>query len=200
MRKPIHIMGYKYNIDDIIAKGSELFRKRGYHNVGINDVLKECQIPKGSFYNFFESKEHFAEKVVERFATSSGVVMQKCLRESPGTSVEKIRSLYQMLIDFHVQDGLDAGCLVTNFSYEMAGINDRLAEAMNDNFMGWVEIIAETVKAGQDAGEIIDTSSPEELAEYIHSGFNGGFARMKAQKSARFLENWLEMTLEFIQR
>ena len=59
-------MGYKHNIEDIIDKGSELFRKKGYNNVGINEILKECDIPKGSFYNFFETKEEFAEKVLIR--------------------------------------------------------------------------------------------------------------------------------------
>ena len=44
-----------------------MFRKLGYHNVGINDILKACNIPKGSFYNFFESKEEFAEQVLEYF-------------------------------------------------------------------------------------------------------------------------------------
>ena len=50
-------MGYKHNIDTIVKKGMRLFEQRGYHAVGINDILKACAIPKGSFYNFFDSKE-----------------------------------------------------------------------------------------------------------------------------------------------
>ena len=62
-------MGYKHNIEDIIEKGTELFRKKGYNNVGINEILNTCDIPKGSFYNFFETKEEFATKVIDNYGT-----------------------------------------------------------------------------------------------------------------------------------
>lgn len=191
-------MGYKHNIEDVVAKGSELIRKRGYNNVGINDILKECEIPKGSFYNFFESKEHFAEKVLERYGRNAKSMISRWLNDKPGTPIERLRGFYQMLIDDNIRDGLNAGCLVTNLSYELAGTNDKLRKTVDEKFMGWVEVIAETVQAGQDAGEITKSMSALDLAEYLHTGFSGGFARMKAQKSPRYLENWLQMTFEFI--
>ena len=46
-------MGYKHDKEDILAVGYDVLRKNGYHNVGINQILKEAGVPKGSFYNFF---------------------------------------------------------------------------------------------------------------------------------------------------
>lgn len=43
-----------------------LFSTQGYHATGINDILKQCGIPKGSFYNFFpEGKEQLALEALE---------------------------------------------------------------------------------------------------------------------------------------
>ena len=64
-------MGYKHQAEDIINTGMELIRTKGYHNVGINEILKASNIPKGSFYNFFESKEDFARQVVAYYGKNN---------------------------------------------------------------------------------------------------------------------------------
>ncbi|MEM7513995.1 MAG: TetR/AcrR family transcriptional regulator, partial [Bacteroidota bacterium] len=64
-------MGYKHQAEDIINTGMELIRTKGYHNVGINEILKASNIPKGSFYNFFDSKEDFAKKALNSYGSSS---------------------------------------------------------------------------------------------------------------------------------
>lgn len=41
----------------IIEAAAELFRKKGYHGVGINELIRESDVAKATFYNHFESKE-----------------------------------------------------------------------------------------------------------------------------------------------
>ena len=45
-------MRQKHDKTAIIEKGIQLFREKGYHNTGVDDILKTCKIPSGSFYNF----------------------------------------------------------------------------------------------------------------------------------------------------
>lgn len=43
------------------------FRQRGYHGVGINEILAEAQAPKGSLYHHFPGgKPQLAREVIER--------------------------------------------------------------------------------------------------------------------------------------
>ena len=35
-----------------------------YHGTSIKEVLDQLKVPKGSFYNSFESKEHFGAEVI----------------------------------------------------------------------------------------------------------------------------------------
>ena len=52
--------------DRILKTALLLFSTQGYHATGINDILKQCGIPKGSFYNFFpEGKEQLALEALE---------------------------------------------------------------------------------------------------------------------------------------
>ena len=145
-------MGYKHNIDDIIDKGTELFRKKGYNNVGINEILTECEIPKGSFYNFFESKEAFAEQVIDRYGLQSLEMIRNSLRDQKVSPLKRLKDFYSMLIDMNEKDGFNAGCLINNLSSEVGGINPIISEATDRNFSMWVSEIARCVAQGQEKG------------------------------------------------
>jgi len=45
----------------VINKAIDLFHHRGFHTVGVDRIVKECEITKATFYNFFHSKERFIE-------------------------------------------------------------------------------------------------------------------------------------------
>ena len=193
-------MGYKHNIEDIIDKGTELFRKKGYNNVGINEILKECEIPKGSFYNFFETKEDFAEKVIDKYGVNSLKMISDALSDQSISPLNRLRQFYSMLIDFNEKDGFDAGCLVNNLSVEVGGFIPGISKAAEKNFKVMVGEIANCVEEGQKHGEIIDTMPAEDIAEYMHAGIFGAFSRMKVNRDRVYLDKWFKMTFEFISK
>ncbi len=45
----------------VINKSIDLFHHHGFHTVGVDRIVKECEITKATFYNFFHSKERFIE-------------------------------------------------------------------------------------------------------------------------------------------
>lgn len=191
-------MGYKHSIQEIIEIGSELFRKKGYHHVGINEILKTGNIPKGSFYNFFQSKEDFAKQVLDYYGGYSLDRLKRYLRNPELSPLERLKSFYRWVVDANIQDGLDAGCLVNNMSVEVAGLNREIGEKADEQFSSWVDEIARCVAEGQEKGEIITSFSDKQIAEYLHAGSFGAFSRMKATHSQQYLEDWYNMSFSFI--
>ena len=51
--------------NNIIKQSAKLFYYKGYKNTSVNDILKECKIPKGSFYYYFKSKNDVLMTVIE---------------------------------------------------------------------------------------------------------------------------------------
>jgi len=45
----------------VVNKSIHLFHHFGFHTVGVDRIVKESQIPKATFYNYFHSKERFIE-------------------------------------------------------------------------------------------------------------------------------------------
>jgi TetR/AcrR family transcriptional repressor of nem operon len=191
-------MGYKYQKEDIIALGSELIRKNGYHNVGINEILKTCAIPKGSFYNFFSSKEDFITQSIQSYNLKSLDLIRSFLEANEPSPTQRLRNFYGYMLDVNNKEGCNAGCLINNLSIELAGTNAPIAKIIDEQFQEAITEIASCVQEGQELGEITKKFSALYIAEYIHAGIGGAFARMKAQGNRTYLDKWYTMTFDFI--
>jgi len=54
--------------EHIIQTGAELILRNGFRATGINTVLEEAGVPKGSFYYYFKSKNDFGLAVIDAYA------------------------------------------------------------------------------------------------------------------------------------
>lgn len=192
-------MKAKYNRDTIIAQGAELFRKRGYHHVGINDILRESGIPKGSFYNFFDSKEGFARETIAWYGDQQKIFIKMTLMQHPGTPLERLKAFYTDMIERNEIDGLNAGCLVNNMAVEVGGSNQLISDEADKQFSAWMDILAETIAEGQRIGELIQTHTAKQLATFLHTGIYGAFSIMKARHSVDPLKQWFDIAFSFIE-
>ncbi|WP_298542170.1 TetR/AcrR family transcriptional regulator [uncultured Aquimarina sp.] len=191
-------MGYKHNKEDILEVGYQVIRKNGYHHVGINQILKEAGIPKGSFYNFFESKEDFAIQVIQYYGEGNRSWLKGIFQESTETPINTLKSFYKLLIGYNEDDNFCSGCLINNMGNETGRLYDSLAKETKEQFDHWLDLIAEIVKKGQEAKEITNRFGAKEIANYLHSGFYGTFFKMKVERSRKDMDTWLKMTFEFI--
>ncbi|WP_323740189.1 TetR/AcrR family transcriptional regulator [Acinetobacter oleivorans] len=88
----------------VVNKAIELFHYNGFHLVGIDRLVKECEVPKATFYNYFHSKERLIEICL--------IVQKERLKEKVISVVEydrvtnafdKLKKLYLLHTDL---DGL----------------------------------------------------------------------------------------------
>ncbi len=190
----------KYSKKEILDKGGELFRQRGYHNTGINEILKTCGIPKGSFYNFFESKEDFGVQVLDDYGETQYNFIKETLKNNDLTPLAKLKYLYQDFITTLGNENCQYGCLVGNITQELAGINNSFSSATSKQFHRITSLINSVILEGQEQGEIINEFNTEELSEYIHGSFFGAITRAKAERNTNPLTLWLKITFNFLKK
>src|SRR5689334_11959269 len=51
----------------ILDTAQRIMAHKGYSAVGINEVLAEAGVPKGSFYHYFPSKDAFGEAILKSY-------------------------------------------------------------------------------------------------------------------------------------
>ena len=84
----------------VINKSIDLFHHLGFHTVGVDRIVKECEITKATFYNFFHSKERFIEicLIVQKERLKEKVV--SIVEYAQGTSAtDKLKQLYFLHTD-----------------------------------------------------------------------------------------------------
>lgn len=189
-------MNQKHNKQEILLKGIFLLRRQGYHHTGINDILEECQIPKGSFYNFFRSKEDFGLQALELYGESMLRLLQKFTRNDSLSPMERLSNFLLVTIQANDEEDMQFGCLSMNFSTELAGYNDKFAQLTDAIFGDWVAEMADCIEEGQEAGEIKTDYEAEDLAQFLYTALFGAYARGKSQRNTEGLRQMINMTLD----
>jgi len=88
----------------VVDKAIELFHYNGFHLVGIDRLVKECEVPKATFYNYFHSKERLIEicLIVQKERLKEKVV--SIVEYDHDTSaIDKLKKFYLLHADL---DGL----------------------------------------------------------------------------------------------
>ena len=85
----------------LIECAAELFWKNGYSATGISEILKQTDLPKGSFYFYFKSKDDLATAVTESYWNNFKIV----LREMTGKVLLKKSLIFYLKgqMDKHLQ-------------------------------------------------------------------------------------------------
>ncbi len=193
-------MQKKHNKEEIIEVGQELFRKRGFNNTGIDDILKASGTPKGSFYNFFKSKEEFGVEVLKHYTDRQYNYVKDLLENFNLTPLPRLKAFYNALIKGNLQEGCRYGCLVGNMTQEMGGISDLISSSARDNLGRITTLIGECIKEGQEKTEIRDDYSAEELAHFVHNSFYGAIMSSKAGRREQPFQLFFEMIFSFLKK
>ena len=85
----------------IIEHSLRLFAQKGYHGTSISDIAKAAGISKGLAYNYFESKQHLVESILEQILEFS-VAYQKMF-EQIGDPYEKLKFAINYTFD-HLEE------------------------------------------------------------------------------------------------
>ena len=72
----------------ILDTGSRIIAGKGFSCVGLNEILQAAEVPKGSFYHYFKSKEQFGQALLEDFF-STYLARIDTLFEVPGLSARE---------------------------------------------------------------------------------------------------------------
>ncbi len=180
--------------DFLIEKGIELLWSKGYNGTSVNDIVKAADVPKGSFYFYFKSKEDFVIKVIEKYFDCHFGPAKQILNN-------KLISPKQRLLDFHqyrydmLKNEMEftKGCLACNIGTEMSDHNENIRQAIMVKEQLVLSLIADVIKEAQDLGEINKTIKAEDMAAFIEDAGKGAMTTMKEMKSSYPIDNFMNV-------
>jgi TetR/AcrR family transcriptional repressor of nem operon len=167
----------------LLAAGLDLVHARGFAASGVKDITDAADVPKGSFYAYFPSKEAFAAAVLEHYWSDIEARLLPIL-ESDGLAQDRIRRFFHALADEHEAGDFLLGCLVGNLSLELSGSSDPVRAELSRILDSWGVALTAAVRAGQGrSGDIRTDLDAAELASLLIESWEGAALRGKVTRS-----------------
>ncbi|MBB01418.1 MAG: TetR family transcriptional regulator [Planctomyces sp.] len=177
----------------LLEVGISSLLRDGYHGTGLKAVLDRSAVPKGSFYNFFTSKEDFAVAAIERYAECLGAQLEASLAGAVDALAGLEAFFRSQMEEFRAADFI-GGCLVANLGGELEG-HDAFREVLRSSMRGYRDGLLAALRDGQAAGLFRADLSAEVMADLLVSTWEGAVIRMKIERSLEPLEQCLEQML-----
>jgi len=177
--------------DHLLQIGLRQIRAMGYTSTGVKEILDEADVPKGSFYHHFASKEAFAKEVLELYVRGENERAEKILRDGKSAPLKRLRRYFQELISIYGPTAKISGCLIGNLSLEMADHSDSIQSLLHESFSNWQTGIVGVLQEAIDRGDLAKSNKPQELASFLLNSYEGALLRSKADRSSKPLDNFL---------
>jgi len=182
----------------IIEAGSEIIHLKGFNNTGLQEILDAAGVPKGSFYNYFKSKEDFGLEVVDYFVNYFNQLAKSVFEDSSIASLEKIRVILDSFIEFFKSKDFAYGCPIGNLAQEMGDLSPKFRQKLKDALDSMVGWYCKALQEAKDAGQLGENTDVKETAYFIVSSWHGALVHMKIEKSPSSLENHRRFIFDYI--
>ncbi|MDT7835099.1 acrylate utilization transcriptional regulator AcuR [Aquabacterium sp. OR-4] len=173
----------------LLRSGVAVLTEKGYSAVGIDELLRAAQVPKGSFYYYFSSKEAFGQALIEAYAAYFARKLDRCLLDTRVSPLARLRLFVDDAKAGMARHGFRRGCLVGNLGQEMGTLPESFRAQLEQVFVDWQQRTACLAEA-QAGGDIGPQHDAPALARFFWIGWEGAVLRAKLQQAADPLDDY----------
>lgn len=182
----------------LIEAGIAQLSEHGYHGTGIKQILDEVSVPKGSFYNFFDSKEAFVAEVIGHY---SGNLLSQLndFIEGEGKSlspVEQLRSIYRYSLKQYASHEFKKSCLVGSIATEISAESEMCRIELERAMKKWLKFFCVIFTEAQTQQLVRDDISPADMAAVYWAAWEGSLIKMKMSADTKPVKKIMELMIE----
>ncbi|NEA35235.1 TetR/AcrR family transcriptional regulator [Streptomyces sp. SID13031] len=177
--------------EEIVEAALAQFHERGFNAAAVKDITDRAGVPKGSFYNHFESKVALAIVALQRYGDGRRL---GDLADKSVEPVARIRAHFEFLRDEVISFGITRGCLLGNFGTEIVDHSEAIRIGVRTGLEVWGGLLAGAIAEGQEAGSIPKELNADQTARYLLSAWEGTLIQARAYKSTEPFDSFFQLT------
>ena len=181
----------------LVDASLEVFQTLGFNGSSVQDLTDAAGVPKGSFYNHFQSKEGLALEALKLYIERNGIAV---LRDTKLAPLERLRKHFRANWKTAKARGYMSGCLLGSLSSEIGDTHETARAEFVAVFSGWSNAIARVLQEAQENGQIGKDFDPAVLARFVLNAWQGTLVRMKADKSEVPFKDFNAMVFDHLLR
>jgi len=168
---------------ELIRSGLEVITETGYLSAGIDAVIKNIAVPKGSFYHCFKSKQEFGMAVIDAYGRFFAHKLDRFLLDTQLAPLQRIAAFVLHAGQGMAKYDFRRGCLVGNLLQETPLLPETFPERLQAILQEWESRVARCLDEAKLRGELATDAPASELARQFWSGWEGAVMRAKLFRS-----------------
>ncbi|MEQ1248628.1 TetR family transcriptional regulator C-terminal domain-containing protein [Acinetobacter soli] len=185
-----HGSNYADTKDVLIRRGIELLTERGMNAMSLDDLMKPIQIPKGSFYHYFENKEAFILEVLKAYEIYFVRRLNKFLSQPDLLPLEKLQHFVNDAGEKLQKYDFKRGCILGNLGQEVCYLAPEIIDRIESIFQVWQKMVSDCLHEFYSQSNLTDCN---EMAYQFWIGWEGAVLRARLIKSTSPLEAFFRL-------
>ncbi|MGH8556962.1 MAG: TetR family transcriptional regulator C-terminal domain-containing protein [Methylococcales bacterium] len=171
------------NRERLLSQGVSLLMERGYHGTGLKEILDAVRIPKGSFYNYFGSKEEFGAEAIRHYIEPFIQQLSAYLQNPEVDALTAIRIYFDELIAELERQNFKGGCLLGNLMGEIGDTSELCRASLQSAVHRYRNLLQIGLEKAQTQGSVRMDKSSTLMADLLVDAWQGALLRMKIEQS-----------------
>lgn len=173
---------------NILAAGQRLMAGKGFSAVGLNEVLTDIGVPKGSFYHYFASKEAFGEAMLDTYFDEYLAEIDATLRKPGLTMAQRLMNYWQSWQETQSFLDCQGKCLAVKLGAEVADLSEPMRLALKQGTSGITSRLARAIETGVAEGSLSIDGDPVQVAESLYQLWLGASVMVKIVRNRQPFE------------
>ena len=167
--------------EKLSGSAAALFQRFGYAHVSIRHITSSIDIPKGTFYNHFKSKEALAASILSQHFDALMEPLAQSGSETPGA---RFRRHFEYLVPSMQKREASPLLLISTLAAEGPALPSALVQQIAEGLRVWSNKIAALISLAQAEGQINAEVDPDLLAGLFINCWQGAVIRSKCDPAA----------------
>lgn len=178
--------------EKLLEAAQRLMLVKGFSATTVDEICAAADLTKGSFFHYFESKEHLGREVLEHFCCSQQQQVQQGLFCKKSDPLQRVYGFVDRFIEMWKDPQFPSRCLLGNFAQELSDTYPGIRSLCAQHFAGSAQALKQELdeaKAKYAPKASLDTQS---VAEYFMAVVQGSYIVAKATQDSRVVEKNLQ--------
>ncbi|MDP4624727.1 MAG: TetR/AcrR family transcriptional regulator [Akkermansiaceae bacterium] len=169
----------------ILDAAETLMWEKSFHSVGLNEILKAVGVPKGSFYHYFESKEHFGVELLKHYIAEATRENTLALLtdEIEADPMKRLLLHLEKSITTFQENGGKCPCLVLKLASEVTSLSEAMREVLAKGMPVWMGILCGVFEEAIANGNIATSVDSKVEAALVRDLWAGAIQRSTISQS-----------------
>lgn len=177
----------------ILDTGYGLIVDKGFTSVGLAQLLKHAQVPKGSFYHYFKSKEQFGEALIEDYFLNYFERLEHLFTQKDHSAYESLMEYWGMWLENSEMESSAKKCLVVKLSAEISDLSEPMRLALMKGANHVISSVATGIETGKKDGSVRVTNS-QDTAKFLYNLWLGAALMNKLTRDDSSLKQALQIS------